>query len=419
MAFQIIMPALGMNQESGKIISWIKQEGDPVSKGDILLEIETDKTTVEIEAERDGILQNVSAFDGDEVPVATVIGWIVAQGELIPSDLQKPSVQSQASTQPDTTPRKATPVAERMAAEHGIELHLLDRENGRKINKQDILNHLAQKQPHSKLILASPLARRLAQEKELDLSQIAGSGPNGAVLAADVASITPVQPIQESVLPQSRAWMRSAQRLTEAWQTIPHFYLERDIDASQLVAWREVVNQKTAVKTTYTDLLVKCVSLALIEHPRLNASWIDGKIIENNDINIGLAVAIEDGLLVPVIHNADQLRLTDISQQRQQLVERTLAGKSKLSDIQGGTFSISNLGMYQVDRFSAIINPPQVAILAVGNIVERVVPINGVAEIRPFMTLTLSCDHRVVDGARGAQFLETLTQFIQEPLTLI
>lgn len=416
MPHKIIMPALGMSQETGTIIAWLKQEGEQVNKGDVLLEIETDKTTVELEAEHEGVLQGVSAFAGDEVPVATVIGWLADPGEAIPS--------APASEKPVS----ATPVAERIAAEHGLALSSVEPMDGRKISKQDVLRHLERTQTiDTKLVPASPLARRLAGERGIELAAINGSGPDGAVLAADVSAVEIESKLDKekqtlnkrAEIEMSKAWATSAARLTEAWHTIPHFYLERDIGCTQMIAWHKTANQSSAVKITYTDLLVKCVASALREHPRLNASWIDGEIMGNEEINIGLAVAVEDGLLVPVVAQADGLRLNQIAEKRQGLVERALAGKAKLADLQGGTFSISNLGMYGVDRFSAIVNPPQVAILAVGNIVERVVPVDGLPVVRPMMTLTLSLDHRVVDGARGAQFLDTLTGYLQEPLSIL
>jgi pyruvate dehydrogenase E2 component (dihydrolipoamide acetyltransferase) len=210
-----------------------------------------------------------------------------------------------------------------------------------------------------------------------------------------------------------------AQRLQESWQTVPHFYLEREVNAKALVKWRQQQNERTGVKITYTDLLVKLVATALRDHARLNAAWIDGEIIANAAINIGLAVAVEDGLLVPVIQGADQLGLAAIAARRADLVARAGSGKVQPADLAGGTFTISNLGMFGVERFNAIVNPPQAAILAVGALVDRVVPVKGKAKVRPMMSLTLSCDHRVVDGARAAQFLQSLAAYVEEPLRLL
>lgn len=217
----------------------------------------------------------------------------------------------------------------------------------------------------------------------------------------------------------SRAWRVMAQRLQQSWTTVPHFYLERDVNASAVVAWRERMQPRATTKITYTDLLVKVVAAALQKHPRLNAAWQNEQIVSNSAINIGLAVAVEEGLLVPVVQNADQLGLNAIAQQRITLVQKAQSGQLAPNDLAGGTFTISNLGMFGVERFNAIVNPPQAAILAVGAIVERVVPLNGQPAVQPMMALTLSCDHRVVDGARAAQFLQTLAGYLEDPLSIL
>jgi pyruvate dehydrogenase E2 component (dihydrolipoamide acetyltransferase) len=208
-------------------------------------------------------------------------------------------------------------------------------------------------------------------------------------------------------------------RLTQAWTTIPHFYLLREVNASRLIAWREITRKNSTESITYTDLLIKLTAAALRNYPRLNASWQNQSILLNAEINIGLAVAVEDGLVVPVIHRADEMTIAQIAGQRNEMITRAKAGKSSLEDLSGGTFTISNLGMYGVDAFNAIVNPPQAAILAVGRIVERVVPLNGQPAVQPVMTLSLSCDHRVVDGARAAGFLQALADLIEEPLQLL
>ena len=207
--------------------------------------------------------------------------------------------------------------------------------------------------------------------------------------------------------------------MTQCWTTVPHFYLLREVNAEGLIAWRNKLLQRSAAKITFTDLLTKVVAGALAEHPRLNASWRDGVIALNNEINVGLAVAVEGGLVVPVIHGADRLGVGEIARQRQELMARAQAGKLRLEDLADGTFTISNLGMYGVDAFNAIVNPPQAAILAVGRIADRVVAVNGQPAVRPTLMLSLSCDHRVVDGARGAAFLDTLADMIEEPLALL
>jgi pyruvate dehydrogenase E2 component (dihydrolipoamide acetyltransferase) len=217
----------------------------------------------------------------------------------------------------------------------------------------------------------------------------------------------------------STVWRIMAERMTASWTTAPHFYLVREVNVARLVAWLGTARKQTGARITYTDLLVKLVAATLAQHPRVNVSWKDGTLERHAEINIGLAVALEDGLVVPVIARADTLGLKDIATRREDLVARAQAGKLRPPDIQGGVFTISNLGMYGVDAFSAIVNPPQAAILAVGRIADRVVPVNGQPAVQPTMTLTLSCDHRAVDGARGAQFLGALADLIEEPLALL
>ncbi|HET9906359.1 MAG TPA: dihydrolipoamide acetyltransferase family protein, partial [Anaerolineales bacterium] len=270
-------------------------------------------------------------------------------------------------------------------------------------------------------ILASPKARRLAQERGLDLKSISGSGPDGAVLAIDLPAESP-SPVGRGIRGEgeiSRIWRVMADRLSEAWRTIPHFYLMREVNASRFVAWRETAQKNSAEKITYTDLMVKLTAAALKRYPRVNASWQNDNIVLNSDINIGLAVAVEDGLLVPVIHQADGMNLSQLASRRAEIVRRAKDNKLSLDDLNGGTFTISNLGMYGVDAFNAIVNPPQAAILAVSRIADRVVAVNGQPAVQPMMTLSLSCDHRVVDGARGAEFLQALADLIEEPLQLL
>ena len=439
---EIIMPALGMAQETGILIEWFKAEGDTVTQGEPLMEIETDKAAVEIEAPVSGVLAHVTAQPGDKVPVGQTIALILAPGESAP----QPAAISEAAPAPvtevvdkaDKTEVLASPLAKRVAAEHQVDLAQV-KAAGSRIQKEDVLAYVAAQQKEKGTngrLLASPKARRLAREQHLELAAIAGSGPDGAVLAADVLTAAesvqmemaepvaaiasaPASPIETQTVPMSRMWQVMAERLTESWTTVPHFYLEREVNAGQLLAWWEKVKQRVEDKITLTDLLVKLVAAALRKHPRANAAWQDGTIILNSEVNVGLAVAVEDGLLVPVIHQADTLGLGALAERRQAVVDRARAGKPALADLQGGTFTVSNLGMFGIDSFKAIVNPPQAAILAVGRIADKVVPVNGQPTVQPMMTLTLSCDHRVVDGARGAQFLQTVASFIEEPLAVL
>jgi len=377
MPTNVIMPALELAQETGKVLHWLKAPGDLVRKGESIVEIETDKVTVEIEAPASGILSDVTARAGDVVPVGQAIALIVAPGEA------------------------ASPLA-------------------RKVAEQE--HSTAAAVPAARLAAASPKARRLAAERGRDVSALRGSGPGGAVLAADVATakLPEVPPARSVEAPGvSTVWRIMAERMTASWTTAPHFYLVREVNVSRLVSWLEKARKQTGAHVTYTDLLVKLVAAAISQHPAVNASWKDGAIVRNADINIGLAVAIDDGLVVPVLHRADTLSLAELATRREDLVSRAQAGKLRPPDIQGAGFTISNLGMYGVDAFNAIVNPPQAAILAVGRIADRVVALNGQPAVQPTMVLTLSCDHRALDGARGAQFLGALAELIEEPLALL
>lgn len=414
MAKDVIMPALGMAQETGTLIRWLKAPGEAVAKGEPLMEVETDKATVEVEAPASGILAQVTIQPGETVPVGQRIAVILAPDEAAPT--------------PTTGTVSATPLAARIAAEHGLDLAQIKPQGGR-VQKEEVLAYLAaqEKMQGAGRPLASPKARRLAQERGLDLGAIPGSGPGGAVLAADVLAYAPArpQPVEAvaveaaKTLPVSRIWRIMAERVSQAWTTIPHFYLLREVNAAGLIAWRDQAQARISEKLSITDLVVKLVAAALRRHPRLNASWQDGSICLNPDINIGLAVAVDEGLVVPVIHRADTLGLSQLAARRAELVAKAQAGKLAPADLSGGTFTISNLGMYGVDAFSAIVNPPQAAILAVSRIADRVVPLNGQPAVQPMLVLSLSCDHRVVDGARGAQFLHTLAELIEAPLRLL
>jgi pyruvate dehydrogenase E2 component (dihydrolipoamide acetyltransferase) len=463
LAKEIVMPALGMAQETGVLLQWLKQPGDSVTKGEPLMEVETDKAAVEVEAPASGVLAQVTAGPGDVIPVGQVIAVILAPGETAGEQRSRGAAEQKPQPVLPTASFaiSTSPVAARMAAEHNLDLSLVKPAGGR-IQKEDVVAYLSQKDEggrrkteihpssftptlraganvlHPSKVLASPKARRLAKENGLELAALQGSGPEGAVLAADVevakwrsdeeAVLKEMPPFHLSTPPSlhssptqtmSRTWRIAAERLTQSWTTVPHFYLVREVNASGLMAWREKISARAAEKITYTDLLLKIVASALRRHPRLNAAWQDDTIVLHEEINVGLAVAIEDGLVVPVIQRADTLGLNDLAARRKELLAKAQASKLLLADISGGTFTISNLGMYGVDAFNAIINPPQAAILAISRMADRVVPLNGQPAIQPMLTLTLSCDHRVVDGARGAQFLQTLAELIEEPLRLL
>jgi pyruvate dehydrogenase E2 component (dihydrolipoamide acetyltransferase) len=445
LAKEVIMPALGMAQETGILLQWLKAEGDEVAKGEPLMEIETDKAAVEVEAAAAGILANVSAGPGDEVPVGQVIALLLAPGEAAPTAAPDTASTVAAAAGSDSKVL-VSPVASRIAGDYGIDLAAVAGSGGR-IQKEDVLAYIEARDSDYRLSPASPKARQLAGEHTLAVADIGGSGPNGAVLVDDVLAAiearaaaeaqppapqpapkptpTPTpQPLPSpapaaGALPVSRMWQVAAERLGHSWTTVPHFYLAKEVNATQLLAWRKQVMQRVAEKVTVTDLLVKLVATALRRHPRLNARWQEGNILLNDDINLGLAVAVDDGLLVPVIPQADRLGLSEIAARRKALVSGAQAGKLSPAEMSGGTFTISNLGMYGIDAFNAIVNPPEAGILAFGQIADRVVPLDDQPAVQPMMTITLSCDHRAVDGARGAEFLQTLARFIEAPMTML
>lgn len=387
MGTNVIMPALGLAQETGRVLKWLKAQGERVMKGEPLIEIETDKATVEIEAPATGILARVTAAPGGVVPVGEVMAIILAPGEPEPAPVPAAARPAPAAPAPTGSPPAPPlgPAGTGPAPPHRMP--------------------------------ASPKARRLAQERGVDLSSLSGSGPGGEILATDVlAAPAAVGPRTGKTAPLGTVWRLMAERTTQSWTTAPHFFLLREVNAGPLVAWRERFQERFDAEITYTDLLVKGVGIALREHPRLNGRWEEGTVVLNPEINIGVAVAVQDGLVVPVVHRADLVSLAEIAGRRRDLVARARAGKLRPADIRGGTFTISNLGMYGVDAFQAVINPPQAAILAVGRIAPRVMAVGGQPVVAPTMVLSLSCDHRVVDGAGGAKFLDTLVDLMEERL---
>ena len=395
MPTDVIMPALGMAQETGKVLRWLKAEGDEVAKGEPLMEVETDKVTVEIEAPANGLLARLRAPEGAEVPVGQTVAQIVAPGEDVPGNGSPPPASEEAPAAAVVAPAPAPPAAEPPS----------DAPRRR---------------------LASPKARRLAEERGIDLDALVdGSGPHGAFVAADVLAASEGKTgasapaaTEGGELPLSRIWSIMAERTAQSWTSAPHFYLLREVDAGRLGSWRDAAKRTLGRDVSMTDLLVRTTAAALRAHPRMNAAWADGSVRLGEEVNVGIAVAVEDGLLVPVIHGADRIGLGPIAERREDVVSRARDGSLRPEDVEGGTFTISNLGMFGVDAFNAVVNAPQAGILAVGRIAERVVAVAGTPAVRPMLTLSLSCDHRVVDGARAAQFLDTLATLIEEPAAL-
>ena len=383
MAVNVIMPALEMAQDTGTLVAWRKKEGDAVAKGEPLLEIETDKAVVEIESPGDGVLVAVKFGEGAVVPVGKTIAWIVRPGEAPPEEKQSATAAAPA----------AAPTTE---------------------NRVDAGDPpaLSPRSGEAGPARMSPKARNLARENNVDVSQLRGTGPDGEILASDIQAFIASRGSASGLSSVARLM---AERTTQSWTTVPHFSLVRDLDASALNAAREQFGKKVKNKLSHTDLLVSLVARVLRKHPRMNASWSAGNIQQHAEVNMGIAIAVKDGVVAPVIHRADTASLEDIAAARTDLAERARAGKLAPSDLGGGTFTISNLGMFDVDAFNAIIVAPQGGILAVGRIADRVVAIDGKPAVRPMMVVTLSCDHRVIDGAGAAQFLKDLAGAIADP----
>ena len=381
------MPALEMAQETGKLVSWLRKEGDTVAKGQPLLEIETDKAVMEVDSPADGVLAGIKVQPGVDVPVGETIAWIVGPGEEIPTGLA-----STPTSRTMTVPKTDNASFEKPGAgsSRGVSTRI------------------------------SPKARRLAAEHGVDLTNLRGSGPDGAILSTDILSAAHKPALGPPANSLSTVARLMAERTTHSWTTVPHFFVVREVDATSLRGARDrlapIVRNSSAVKLTYTDLLVALVAHVLAKHPRLNASWTGDMIRENSDVNIAIAIAVDDGVVAPVIRRADTSDLGKVALHRHQLTDKARNGKLHPNDLSGGTFTISNLGMLGIDAFSAVIVPPQAAILAVGRILDRVIAVDNHPTIRPMMTLTLSSDHRVVDGARVAKFVQDLAQTIEAPL---
>ncbi len=436
MAINILMPALSPTMTEGTLARWLKKEGDTIRAGDVIAEIETDKATMEVEAVDEGVLGKILVAEGSAgVKVNAPIAILVAEGEKVPEAappapapapaLAKPEAAKPEPAKSDSPqPPPATPAAKPAAA-------------------------AADSADHGERIFASPLARRMALQAGIDLAHLTGSGPNGRIVKADIeaalrkpaaapspaatsaATPAPAAPRASAItaphelVPHSSMRKIIARRLSEAKQQIPHFYLSLDIGLDPLLDLRTTLNAKApktgpgAFKLSVNDLIIKAAAIALRRVPRVNASFTEEGIAYYRDVDISVAVAIPDGLITPIIRAADQKGLAVISNEMKALAERARAGKLKPEEYQGGGFSISNLGMFGITAFSAIINPPQSAILAVGTGEKRAVVKGDAIAIATMMTCTLSVDHRVVDGALGAEWLAAFKAIIEDPLSLM
>ena len=398
MATEVILPRLGQGMESGTIVRWLKSEGEPVEKGEPLFELDTDKVTQEVEAEAAGVLLKIAVPEG-EVPVGQTVAFIGSEGEDVPE------VAAAAAPQEDA--QEAAKPSEPEPVQQAPQQAAIASENGR--------------------IKASPLARRIARERGIELSAIRGTGPDGRIVAEDVeraeaggptapvAAPVPVATGEVERVPLSNVRKTIARRLTEAWQ-IPVFQLQASADMTRVNALVARLRERDPdVRVTVTDVLTKVCAQALMRHREVNAEFTEDAILLHPSANVGLAVAAPQGLVVPVIRSAERLSLTEIARVRADLVGRAREAKLRAQDIEGGTFTISNLGMYAVESFTAVLNPPQAAIVAVGATEERVVPVGGETVVRPMVTLTCTFDHRAVDGAPAAAFLQSLKESLEDP----
>ena len=447
MAVELRMLQMDQTMTKGKIGKWLVKEGDTVTQGQPLLEIETDKVVHEQEAPTDGIIAQILAEEGTNVPVNAILAVIGAPGEEVARIEADTAPERQVQVKPEqpkpTPPStgdapKASPAARQLAEKLAINLTEVKPSGpGGRILESDVQRYIDLRGPapstETTRLKASPLARRLAKEHGVDLTSIAGSGPDGRIVRDDVlqiASATPEAPVVETPAIQQAAEVIAmdgirgiiAERMTLSVQTNASVTLHTETDATAFVELRGMLNEKLQardVNITYTDLLVKVVANALREHPRLNATLTDEGIHLLPEINIGVAVALEDGLVVPVVRNADKERLSEISGQVKNFAERARSNQLTPGELQGGTFTITNLGNFGIDAFTPIINPPESAILGVGQILKKPVVHNDEIVIRSMLTLSLTFDHRVIDGAPAAQFLQTVSGYIQDPYLLL
>src|SRR5215207_8768759 len=432
MATEVKLPRLGQGMESGTVVRWLKQEGEQVEKGDALYELDTEKVTQEVEAEASGVLLKIAVQEG-EVPVGETIAVIGEEGEETP-DLSSGSNGSAAQVDEDTKKEgSAAQEVDEDSKEEGSAAPAREeeRERGREASS-DAREQIAEaRQPEPTRdggrVKASPLARRIARERGIDLASVSGTGPEGRIVAEDVERAevghAPVAAQASAAQPSGEIERREltsirktiARRLIEAWQ-IPAFQLQVSIDMTRTDALVASLREHDeGPKTTVTDVLTRVCAAALMRHREVNARYTDDAILLLPTANVGIAVAAPQGLVVPVIHGAERLRLAEIAAARADIVARAREGKLQPADLEDGTFTFSNLGMYRVERFTAVLNPPQAAIVAVGATEDRAVAVDGQLAVRPTMIVTGTFDHRAVDGAPAADFLQTVKELLEEP----
>ncbi|MFT8421982.1 MAG: pyruvate dehydrogenase complex dihydrolipoamide acetyltransferase [Gluconacetobacter sp.] len=421
MSVNILMPALSPTMTEGKLARWLKKEGEAIASGDVIAEIETDKATMEVEAVDEGTLGRILVEAGTEgVKVNAPIAILVADGEAVPDAAPTAGAPEAAPAAPAATPAVASAPPAAAPAPAPV----------------------AEAAPKAERVFASPLARRIAAQKGVDLGAVKGSGPNGRIVRRDVEAAvaapvaapaapkaapqpTPTIDVPHTAVPNSSVRKVIARRLTEAKSTIPHFYVAMDVELDALLALRAQLNASSpaegpgAFKLSVNDLLIKAVAVTLRRVPKVNASYTEDATILYDDVDVSVAVSVPDGLITPIIRNADRKSLSQISNEAKELIARARAGKLKPQEFQGGSFSISNMGMYGVKEFSAIINPPQAAILAIAAGEKRAVVKGDALAIATVMTVTLSVDHRVVDGALAAEWVAAFRSVVESPLSLV
>lgn len=416
MAEVIKMPKLSDTMSEGVVAKWHKKVGDKVKSGDLLAEIETDKATMDFESFQDGELLYIGVQEGQNAPVESILAILGKSGEDITALIEGGSAAKPAEK----------------VEEKPIEKEAKSEPIQNNASKQDATPATkVESNSNDSRLKASPLAKKIAQDLGVDLTQVQGSGDGGRVIKKDVENFTPAASSpseftpsvvgQEAFTEEPVSQMRKviARRLAESKFTAPHFYLITEIDMDNAIAARKVLNEKAEVKISFNDLVVKATAAALRKHPKINSSWLGDKIRYNQHINIGIAMAVEEGLLVPVVRSADHKSLTQISAEVKNFSQKAKSKKLQPTDWEGNTFTISNLGMFDIDAFTAIINPPDACILAIGSIQAKPVVKNGAVVAGNVMKVTLSCDHRVVDGVIGAEFLQTLKAYLENPVLIL
>jgi pyruvate dehydrogenase E2 component (dihydrolipoamide acetyltransferase) len=403
---EIIMPKMGDAMTEGKVVRWYKKAGDAVKKGEPVLEIETDKVNLDLEAEQDGTVGEVTAQEGATVAVGGRLATILGAGEKAPASAPAPEPQQRRVTDKKDSVKHTT----------GEYAEAIETKGPRR-DRTATAAAAPTPQTGDGRQRSSPLARRMARDLGVDLKGVQGSGPGGRIVAKDIkgGGQAPALVQQDQSIPLSAMRRTIAKRLAESIGPIPHFFLTADYDVTNLLSLRSQIEEKTSVN----DFVVRAVALALRKHPNVNASWGDEAITQHGEIHVGVAVSTAEGLITPVVRNADRKTVLQIAQEVRALADKAKNRKLMPNEYQGSTFTISNLGAWGIEEFTAIINPPNVAILAVGAAEPRAVVVERQIVVRDRMKVTMSCDHRVVDGAAGADFLKTLRQYIEQPVRLL